>query len=702
MPKPEPKPQPKPQPASGPTTKFLSADDSNSAASAAIVRKLIRAGRYVQPAVVRTYELLNYYTFVYPAPPEGKVAIIPQLKALKKPGEYSLQVAVRGPDRKLDALPAMAVTLLVDTSGSMAGDPFALAKAFVHGLVDRMRPGDRLSLVTVNRNAQVLLEGHTIDRTSHSRIEKLLAGVEPSDVTDLQKGVVEAYRIAGKTYDAARLNRVILISDGADNSGSEATALIAKHAEDSDRQGIYLAGIGVGEGFNDSLMDAFTDKGRGAYLFLDSPEEVARALDPERFAANFDLAAKNIRLKMVMPAGWKMEEFHGEQVSSRREDIVPQYLSPNDQMIYHLTISCGHDAEQAAKDKFAFEAEYTPLGGKPDTLAVEASVAQMLDGNGAIVKGDAVVAYGEMLKKIKYPLDQNRDANLVAFDEAWATVKAAQRSLKDPELQEILDLLERYRRTVEFGEQLVANRDQNEDGPDAVLGISTNTIKAVEVRGVAPAGAVKALSRLGNSTRVLPMEGHKFLVLSSGPVWNSSPAGGGQLGNNQQPDPGPAFLGRKPHRKDGRPIYDLHQVVLELQAPRNAKSFSFDFNFFSAEYPQYVNQNYNDTFYALLEAASTNGGKSTNIAFDANNNSIEVDNNYFQQQFHPIPNWGTGFDRHGSTGWLRTSWPIKGGETIKLTFSIHDEGDAVFDSLVVLDNFQWHDYPAVGTTDPLN
>jgi hypothetical protein len=149
-------------------------------------------------------------------------------------------------------------------------------------------------------------------------------------------------------------------------------------------------------------------------------------------------------------------------------------------------------------------------------------------------------------------------------------------------------------------------------------------------------------------------------------------------------------------------VYDLHQLQLELVAPPDARCFSFDFNFFSAEYPEYVNQNFNDSFYATLQARSTNGGRPTNICFDANNNSIEVDNNYFQQPFHPVPNTGTGFDRHGSTGWLRTSWPIRGGERFVLTFSVHDEGDAVFDSLVLLDNFRWHAYEAVGTTDPLN
>jgi hypothetical protein len=449
-------------------------------------------------------------------------------------------------------------------------------------------------------------------------------------------------------------------------------------------------------------MDSFTDKGRGAYLFIDSEDEIERALADENFVASFDLAAKDIRLKAVLPAHWMVKAFHGEQISARKADVVPQYLSPNDQMIYHMTLFTDLKPKDARSAKFELEAEFKPLGGKLKTRTITASAAQMLENNRQIIKGDAIVAYAEMLKEIKYPLVDNKDQNLEAFDKAFDQVKEAHGELGDTELAAILDLLKTYKRTVKFGVQTLANRDKTSDAIDAVLGLSPNTIKKVEVGGVKPEIAVKALDRLGNSTALQPQEGYKFLALSSGPVWNPSPSGSGQLGGGTQSDPKPVFLGKRKAPRDNRPCYDLHRVTLRLQAPKSARSFSFDFNFFSAEYPSYINQNFNDTFYAAIEAKSTNQGQSTNISFDANNNSIEVDNNYFQQPFHPVPNTGTGFDRHGSTGWLRTSWPIQGGEEFTLTFTIHDEGDAVFDSLVVLDNFQWHDFAAVGTTDPLN
>jgi len=65
---------------------------------------------------------------------------------------------------------------------------------------------------------------------------------------------------------------------------------------------------------------------------------------------------------------------------------------------------------------------------------------------------------------------------------------------------------------------------------------------------------------------------------------------------------------------------------------------------------------------------------------------------------------GTGFecaasveddaDEHGSsTGWLQTSWSITGGESFTITFHVHDTADGYWDSLVLLDAFEFTKSP---------
>jgi hypothetical protein len=43
----------------------------------------------------------------------------------------------------------------------------------------------------------------------------------------------------------------------------------------------------------------------------------------------------------------------------------------------------------------------------------------------------------------------------------------------------------------------------------------------------------------------------------------------------------------------------------------------------------------------------------------------------------------------GGTGWLTTTGNVVPGEIIELRFTIWDTGDQWYDSLVLLDNFQW-------------
>ena len=52
------------------------------------------------------------------------------------------------------------------------------------------------------------------------------------------------------------------------------------------------------------------------------------------------------------------------------------------------------------------------------------------------------------------------------------------------------------------------------------------------------------------------------------------------------------------------------------------------------------------------------------------------------------------------TGWLTTTVPLSElDEDFKLTFSIHDEGDGIYDSVVLIDNFQWEANPTSLVTE---
>ena len=176
-------------------------------------------------------------------------------------------------------------------------------------------------------------------------------------------------------------------------------------------------------------------------------------------------------------------------------------------------------------------------------------------------------------------------------------------------------------------------------------------------------------------------------------------------------------------------------VQLKIRVPTNAKGFSYDFRFFSAEFQSFQCTTFNDFFLALLQStwkpnpialpctvptqsAVCESGMCNvnntcaiaaplpidrNIAFDSQNNAMSVNNGFFQVC---VPKGGlcgacplgnselalTGMQLNntgGGTTWLTNDAPVVPGETITLDLMIFDVSDHLIDSLVLLDNFRW-------------
>ena len=144
----------------------------------------------------------------------------------------------------------------------------------------------------------------------------------------------------------------------------------------------------------------------------------------------------------------------------------------------------------------------------------------------------------------------------------------------------------------------------------------------------------------------------------------------------------------------------------ELTAPAiangdmvDAKGYTFDFAYFSAEFPEYVDSQFNDIFIVWQDSEDYTG----NVTF-INEQPLTVTALWpidYQGEcdFDNDPNCNLEADEHlldtghqgcgGATGWYKATGGIKPGETFTLTFGIFDMGDSSFDTTALLDNWQW-------------
>jgi len=179
--------------------------------------------------------------------------------------------------------------------------------------------------------------------------------------------------------------------------------------------------------------------------------------------------------------------------------------------------------------------------------------------------------------------------------------------------------------------------------------------------------------------------------------------------------------------------HDGAALRVVIRVPTNALTMSFDSNFFSSEFPDYVCSPYNDT-YVVIMTPSPAGEPATandNIAFDSKGNVISVNAGFLTvcdpNSMTSGPTYacaegagklaGTCFaeanapdmEDHAATDWLTTTVSVAtlAGQEITLLFAIWDSSDGFLDSTVLIDNVAWtfatapNQVPPTVTTPPM-
>lgn len=267
-------------------------------------------------------------------------------------------------------------------------------------------------------------------------------------------------------------------------------------------------------------------------------------------------------------------------------------------------------------------------------------------------------------------------------------------------------------------------------------GVIDATLSEADGNGT-PQPVQRAL-RPGFGTYIDPKRGDRLVVLSSGHAADlddvnppyapfesgtnlntSSNAPSDWLAANGGEFPNPAGC-VAPWSTDAN---DSAMLTLRMRAPTNASSFSVMMYFFSAEYPEWVCSEFNDFFVALVDSTADNPDDGNIAIYDDGatawpvgvNLAMVAEGLFTQCQNGPIgcehetsdyggclgiaQLEGTGFDtvgtgcgtgpEGGATGWLKMSGNVTPGEVFEVRFALWDSSGHIYDSLVLLDDWEW-------------
>jgi Ca-activated chloride channel family protein len=378
------------------STLYLSNDDSMSLASAQRVLYALSRGLPLQPSQVRPHELLNYFTFDTVAPAEGQIFGV--VGAAEQEGDrLSLALAVRSasPPR-----PPLDLTLLVDTSGSMNEEgKMDYTRRALQRLAGNLHAGDRLDLVLFDTRVDTVLEGHVVGRDDAAKLDRAILDITPRGGTDLGVGLAEAYRLQTSRSEAethGRARRVLIVTDALLNAGNVDPHLISDVGTAFDQHGIRLSGVGVGQTFDDQMLDRLTEKGRGAYVYLGSEAVVDRI-----FGSGFDslvlTVASDVRFSLDLPASLAMGRFYGEEMSERAQDVQPIHYQSGTTQLFLQDLKL-RDGGVVPGDPVTLRIDYRDaVTGEPAVQELRTTVGALLDSDPHNVrKGRALMAFSEL------------------------------------------------------------------------------------------------------------------------------------------------------------------------------------------------------------------------------------------------------------------------------------------------------------------
>lgn len=203
--------------------------------------------------------------------------------AIEQPDEVTLMLELDAPPAPASGpRPPAAVQIVLDRSGSMAGERLDAAKDAIVALADRLDPTDSFGVVAFDDEVQMVLPARTLNGPNRRAAKDAVARLLPGGMTNLSggmlRGLQEARRAAGDGQGGATL---ILLSDGHANQGETDAGVLGRVAASGRDQGITTSTVGIGLGYDELLLSEVAGGGQGNHVFAEHGDAAAAAVAGE-------------------------------------------------------------------------------------------------------------------------------------------------------------------------------------------------------------------------------------------------------------------------------------------------------------------------------------------------------------------------------------------------------------------------------------
>ena len=220
--------------------------------------------------------------------------------------------------------------LVLDRSGSMSEKPLEMVKEAAIGIIKKLKPGDRISIVTFDHRAKVIVPNQLVKdiRPIEQKIRLMVADGGTSIDEGMRLGIKEI-----ASHKQHCVSRLFLLTDGENEHGDNKRCL--KLAELASEYNITIDTLGFGEHWNQDVLEQISDSAQGTLAYIEQPNKAISEFE-RLFARAQSVGLTNSSLTVELMPKVRLAELKPVAQVSPETIELPVSLSGN-----HFTIRLG-------------------------------------------------------------------------------------------------------------------------------------------------------------------------------------------------------------------------------------------------------------------------------------------------------------------------------------------------------------------------
>lgn len=165
--------------------------------------------------------------------------------------------------------------------------------------LDMMKDGDYISIIAFESNIHTICQATALTQENRNEIKLKINNLRCLGSTDLYNGWYSSAAEVAKNISESSINRVVVITDGQANIGLTDSDTISSHISKAYTAKISTTTFGIGEGFNEDLLQNMATSGCGNFYYVSDDNKLEEMFNSE-FSGLSNLSATELSVKLEL------------------------------------------------------------------------------------------------------------------------------------------------------------------------------------------------------------------------------------------------------------------------------------------------------------------------------------------------------------------------------------------------------------------